>query len=487
MKKRIITICAIAATVILVVLIGCAILWSPPSEDPTVSSLTPVDDAVSIYDNAISDFRKSGSATMEITTTTQLVINREVFTEHTQKRLSYRGLGTEEFAVTSDELLTIGDHALEISEAYSSGTAYVTIDESNFRADYSAQDYQKRLVPAVLFDPALYWKTSGLDNGSQYLLSFKQPKSAEHWVEKTDWDFADAQGFALVDYSGKLLECTYSATYHHYVLEEIKETLHLTVNVDYSSGNIEIKLPEDSSRYTHISYLDGPRMLEKASGYLLQADTVSSVYQDRVFCQAFGDEREKYISLHTANSEGFSALVNTETQLSNTGRVGDITHHLHSELFTDGVYTIRVDDGEPTENDSFTVEAVQDYCKNQLVSTIMLPRDILDARITETELTLEIRFIPKVAFASIISTNACQTLYQKPELLNELADGNTTETLTGCLTLNKRTGLPLSSGIEYGGLYNIEGLPYQLEYKADQSYHIPSTYAQDQIKEAAGR
>ena len=64
-----------------------------------------------------------------------------------------------------------------------------------------------------------------MDNGSQYLLSFKQPKSAEHWVEKTDWDFADAQGFALVDYSGKLLECTYSATYHHYVLEEIKETL----------------------------------------------------------------------------------------------------------------------------------------------------------------------------------------------------------------------------------------------------------------------
>ena len=486
MKKPVITISAIAAAVILLVLIGCVILWSPPSEDPVSASFTPVDDAVNIYDSAVAGFRDSGSATMEITTTTQLVVNQEVFTEKSLQTLAYRGFDTEDLAVTSDEQLTIGDHTLEIIEAFSSGIAYVTIDKSRFCADYSAQAYQKRLVPAVLLDPALYWKISGLDNGSQYLLSFKQPKSAEQWADRSDWEFADAQGFALIDHSGKLIKSTYSATYHYYVVDEIKETLHMTVCVDYSSIEAAPALPEDLSGYTRISYLDGPRMLEKASGYLLQAGTISSHYRDRVFCQAFGDEREKYISMHTANTEGFSALVNTETRLSNTGRVGDVTRHLHSELFTGGVYTIRVDDGEPVENDSFTAEVVQDYCKNQLVSTIMLPRDILDTQITESELTLEIKFIPKADFASTISTNACQTLYQKPELLNELADSNTTETLKGFLTLNKRTGLPLNSGIEYSGLYTIEGLPYQLAYEATQSYNIPSTYAQEQIEEAAG-
>lgn len=486
MKKRIFTIGCIATVAILMALVGSAIL-TPPLHTTTTTKLIPVANSDGLYEKAITDFVESGSATMEITTLQQLYTNGEVLTEQTHQSLSYRGYNTEELIATNKELLKIGEHTVEIFESFSSGTAYVTIDQNNFSASYSAQEYQRRLIPAVLFDSALYKSVEIYNNNSEYLLYFRHPTNAESWAVKSDWEFADAQGFASIDHNGNLLKSAYSITYQHLVLGEVKDVLHFTVYIDYKPAAAEIQLTEDPSEYTRISYLDGPRMLEKASGYLLQAGNVSAHYSDRIFCQAFGDERTKSISLFTADSNNFSARIDTETVLTNTGRVGDVTRHTHNELFVDGVYTIRADQGESTQNTNLTSETIKNYCKDQLVSTIMMPQDIMNTEISDIENTLKIVITPSEAFAALVSSNACQTLYQKPALLNELATNSTTEKLECYLIVDKYTNLPISSGIEFSGLYTIEGIPYNLQYKADQSYNIASTDAQKQINEAAGQ
>lgn len=486
MKKRIFTIGCIATVAILMALVGSVILPASTSSG-TAIKLIPVTGKNDMYESAIVGFVDSGVATMEITTIQQLVTNGEVFSERTQKSLSYRGYNTEQLIAASNELLQIGEHSVEISEAFTSGTAYVTIDRSNFSASYSAQEYQKRLIPAALIDSALYRTIDIYDNTREYLLYFKHPTSVENWAVKSDWEFADAQGFASIDHNGNLLKSAYSITYQHLILGEVKDVLHFTVYIDYKPAAAEIQLTEDPSEYTRISYLDGPRMLEKASGYLLQAGNVSAHYSDRIFCQAFGDERTKSISLFTADSNNFSARIDTETVLTNTGRVGDVTRHTHNELFVDGVYTIRADQGESTQNTNLTSETIKNYCKDQLVSTIMMPQDIMNTEISDIENTLKIVITPSEAFAALVSSNACQTLYQKPAILNELATNSTTEKLECYLIVDKYTNLPISSGIEFSGLYAIEGIPYNLQYKADQSYNIASTDAQKQINEAAGQ
>lgn len=487
MKKRIITIGSIAVTAILMALIGSAILPSAICETVSHKLIRISDDVVAIYESATADFLDSGAATMEIKTVQQLVTNGEILTEQAEKSLSYYGYDTEELIAASNELLKIGTHTIETSEAFVEGIAYVSIDQSNFKTAYSAQDYQKRLIPAALFESKLYKTVSAYDNGSEYLLYFNNPTNAENWAEMPDWNFSDAQGFALIDHNGNLLQSAYSATYQYLVLGAVKDTLHFTVYVNHTPTAVQIDLPESTSDYTSISYFDGPRMLEKACGYLMKANNVTAHYSDRIFCQAFGDERVKTTSLYAANNKDFSARIVTENILTNTGQLGDTTRHLHDELFIDGVYTIRVDGGAPTENETINAESMQNYCKDQLVSTIMLPKDIIEVRITETETTFEIQFIPNTDFAASLSSNACQTLYQNPNLLNEMAESSTVEKLESSLTLNKRTGLPLYSGVEYSSSYTIEGVPYQLQYKAGQSYNIASNDTQNKINEAAGQ
>ena len=163
------------------------------------------------------------------------------------------------------------------------------------------------------------------------------------------------------------------------------------------------------------------------------------------------------------------------------------TRRMHRELFVDGSYTIRADENEPTENETLTAEEMHKYCKDQLVSTIMLPQHIANAEATEIENTIYITFTPNEAFSGLVSSSACQALYQKSELLNELASKNSTQMLEAYLVLDKFTSLPLSAGVEYGGLYTIEGLPYELEYSAYQSYSVANADASVKINEAAGQ
>ena len=105
---------------------------------------------------------------------------------------------------------------------------------------------------------------------------------------------------------------------------------------------------------------------------------------------------------------------------------------------------------------------------------------------TQDSKTITIRFNGNEDFAKLISSNACQILYQKPELLNEIAQSSTTKTLTCYLKIDKTSGLPLSAGIEFSGSFEVNQLPYVLSFKADQTYVIPDGTANDIITKAAG-
>lgn len=481
MKKRIIFVGSIAIVAIVMTVIGCAILYRPVV-DTAPPGLLPINDTASVYQNATSAFDSIETAHMDISTVQQLIINGEVLTEKSQKSISYRGYNTDDLAVTCEETLSIGDATISIREAFVSGSAYVSIDGGNFSAPLSAQEYQSRFVPLALLTPSLYENILGFDNGSEYSLYFDNPTDMEAWAIVDGWNFAGAKGFAQIDHSGKLVCCTYSVT-----LTRGSYTMHVTTTVTPDYTQKELVLPEDIDTYTPISYLDGPRMLEKASCYLLHSNNISANYSDRIFCQAFGDERTKNISLYTAMDTDFIARIDTKTLLTNTGRVGDVVEHLHNELFVDGVYTISIDGGEPTENADLDLNAVQTYCKNQLVSTIMLPENIVGATATVADDSITITLTPDEDFVTQISTNACQTLYQKPELLNDLSSQSKTTELKAYLALDRYTLLPISSGIKYGGLYTVEGLPYQLDYEAEQSYTIASNDALPKINEAAGQ
>lgn len=443
--------------------------------------LSVINNPEQIYADAISK-TNSQSASLSVKKIQQTVVDGALFTEQSQQEMLYQSYGSDQLVASTTQTLSIGDHTTNIAEVYSDGMVYVTIDGSKFMGQTTTEEYTTRLVPAVMLDTSLYGSIQGFDNGHAYLILFRQPKRVENWAIKTDAKFIDSAGAALISHDGSILRSVYTATY-----TRGGNTIHLSVSAAPTESEIALEVPADKPSYAPIAYWDSPRMLELATGYLLQSRTVSAFYDERIYCQAFGDERTRKVSLYTADTEGLIAKVDTQTQLLNTGRIGDVTHHLHEELFIDGKYTIQADGGAVTENDQIDPKAMQAYCDNQLISTIMLPQNILNATCTDTGSTLRIEFAANEAFAQLISVNACQTLYQKPELLNELAEESSTDALISYLELDKYTGLPLASGIEYVGSYQIEGLPYELVFRAVQNYEIPSLQAIDTIKEAAGQ
>lgn len=475
MKKRIyVTAIALVAAALLS-LTGYFILSAAQN------STTAIPDAKKLYKSSLSNISDAQDLLLKINKTQAMTVGSSIFYETSQQTRSYAGIGLESMRIGLTETLSIDNYDIQISEVFTEGTVYTELNGSCFSGKINMADYLVRLSPAILINADLYESITATDTGNGYAVDFKQPYAAESWAMADTCTFVDATGTAYISYEGRLTKSIYNLTYD---LESIRFQTSWTVEPNLSSGNVEI--PKDTSLYTPIDYLDGPFMLERASGYLLQSKNISGYYSDSIYFQAFGDARTQNITIHTAAGNAWSALVDTQTVLKNDSRVDQDSQLQKTELYTDNVYYVSTNGSETTANLEVSADAMRSYCRNLLVGTVMLPQYVAGAQFTESDGVLHIVFSASDAYSELISSNAGQTMYQQPELLNKLAQSSTTDTLQCYLDLDKNTGLPVGSGIHYSGTYTIEGIPYELRYKADQAYHISSQNAEAEINKAAG-
>ncbi len=474
MKRRAFVIGTTVLAASVMFLVGFLIL---PTERPDI----PLENAAEIYTSAHIAVTAASDITLNISKATEMRIDTNVFQENSLQELVCTGLGSENMRSSATETLSIGNFTVTMSEAFSNSTGYVSINGANFSSPISAEDYLKRFAPAMLMDTTQYKSITGIDNRECYVISFSQPIGAELWALDDNFTFVDASGTAYVSYDGQLTKSIYTLTYSNG-----KTLWKTTYTVDVVMAADPITLPDNAASFQAIDYLDGPRMLERASGYLMLAKNVSSHYTDSIYFEAFGDSRTQDITQYTANGENQTALVKTSTVLKNDSRVGQNSQLSKAELFTDSSYLVSTDGGEFIANSDVTADHMVQYCQNRLVSTVMLPQHITGAQIVPSEESLRIEYSASDAFATSVSANACHSLYQQPELLNDLAQSRTTDTLQCYLEFDRITGLPITSGISYSGTHNIEGTPYTLRYKADQIYDLLSRMTTEEIKKAAG-
>lgn len=475
MKKRLSIIGIAMIGAILLSFLGYFIL----SNDSNDGTLPQIANADTVYTDSLSSVRDAQNMILTISKTQETTVDEDVFLEITQQTLSYSGLGSDNLRASVTETLSIENFSAQISEIFADGIGYVTVNDACFSGSVDPEDYQKRFAPAVLLDRSLYGEVTGFDTGEDYMIQFAQPTDAEAWAFDQNTAFVDAKGTAYVSYDGQLTKSIYALT-----CNRGNARIRLTYIVEIDLSTPTISLPDDTSEYASIEYLDGPRMLERATGYLLQADHVSATYSDSIYFQAFGDARTQEITLHTAADDSWSALVQTQTNLKNDSKVGLDSQLQKTELFRNGIYQSSANGGELIENNAITADDMHTYCKNQLIGTIMLPQYITGAQVEEIGSVLCITFSASESFAPLVSSNVCQTLYQKPELLNDIAQSNTTDTLVCYLQLDKDLLLPVSAGINYEGTFTIGGLPYALRFKADQVYDVLSQTAKTEIDKA---
>ncbi len=477
MKRRIIIIAAIFAASALLFLAGHGIL---NALDPDNTPPRPIDNASELYEKSIEQIRSAQDVVLSVKKEQKTTIGTETLLEVTDQSIAFNGLSTDNLRVSVDETLTIDEFQANFTEQYINGTGYITTGESRFSCPMEPEAYLCAFPPAVLLNAELYTNVSGIKTGRSFTLEFAEPSAIEHWIEGSDTMPANAHGTAYINENGQLTKSIYAFSYTQGAAQ-----IEITYTTEVKIATEEIKEPENKDLYTPIKYLNALRVLERASGYLMQAENVTSHYHDNIYFQAFGDARTQDITLHTAQADGWSALVNTKTHLVNESRGEQSATLNKTELFSDNQYHSKTDDSQMTVNANIQFDDMYAYCHNLLVGNIMLPQYITGAELKQEDGKIRITFTANEEFAKLVSSNACNTLYQNPNLLSDLEKPGVTKKMQCYLDLDAELLLPIASGIDYVGAYTVEGISYTVLHKTEQTYDIPSQTALEEIKKAA--
>lgn len=472
MKKSRIIAASIIGGIILVVLAVFPQRDAEPQPAKAVSSeRSASQSAEASYQQAAEKITSSGSYRMNISTTKITTLGKQSFTETSSKVLTCQDLGSPDLQIVLEEFLDYGMHNFSVTEQYIDGTAYVSLDNSHFSSTISAEAYRQRLIPVSMMTPSLYDSVITHQIGDRLLIGFSQPIAVEPWAVFGDVQLQDASGLAALDSEGNLVESLYSLSYTSG-----------SANVVYSvkaliEPNAPVTSPviEDISQYTNIDLFDVPRLLEQSTGYLLQANAIHAETQEVITCQANNLRREQHTDLTMADRDrDLDITLGIDVDLIDYNQGGTSTKYHQTETYQDGKYTLTVENEtspQPSEGE-VTAEKMQLYCQDILVGTIILPEYIKSVSVTELDSTYQLSFSASEDLSEIVCSNACQTLYQDPALLNNLASSYETDKIVSTLVIDKQTGLPVASGIDYSGSHNIEGTSYTLTSTLMQSYNF---------------
>jgi len=477
MKKRILIMLITVFGIAFLYLIG-HIFFILQNQDDLKPS--PTEDAVSTYTNAISKIDPSEDMILSIHLTEEMTVDGSVFLEISDRIVSYDMQTSGSPSIQVIEKRRSGTHDIDITETFINDTVYLTVNETPFKGNCDAQQYTSFLIPAIIISSDLYRNIESTYSENGYLITFSDPISGELWLTNPSTTLLEARGVARISNDGTLETSMYTASYQ---INGI--TFRVTAQVDIQQENVNITPPDDAAVYTPIGAWQAPKQLERACGYLLQAKQISAAYVDSIYFEAIGDRRDKSVASYASFDTEWSVSVETDITTLNKTKQDQAQVQRRSEIFIDGQYRVSNNSEVPVVNESITVDTVYNYFQDQLVSTIMLPQHIQTAESNENEDILRIIFAGTDTLGYFLAENACQLLYNDPNLITETGSGFTTKELNSYLDIDKTTGLPLASGIDFTGSYTTEGLPYLLKYRADQTYIIPNHESKAIIQKAA--
>ncbi len=447
-----------------------------PATTETTADTTPsTEELRQLYSQAIADIPALRDFALDITIRKETTVAGYSFRETTRQQVSFLDYGQETMEAVLNETYQVGDHTTAITEYYTGGNGALVIGQQGFSAPMEAADYGKRFVPSVILTAGLYPTITLENRDGQQILTFSGASAAENWTGVSDYWVSQASGTAVIGADGKLKESSYRTTYPN---GSATVTLDVTVKLDAVQAP---QLPEfpDMEGYTVLPDLNAPKLLEQATGHLLQAVSLTAVSTESIVCKAGGLHRQQVSTLDLCRDKGdLLAQLARAISLTDESRGGATTTDSQVEKFLENVYSISANDGEAATKEDITAQHMLTYCQDVLVSTILLPKYLTGVTVTEQEDVYLYEFSTTAELSDVLMAKACKALYNDPDVLNNLASAYTPGQTKCYLTVHKLTGLPTSAGLSYSGTHTIAGADYLLSYQLDQVYDLTSQTAQ---------
>lgn len=454
MKKRIITVSAIALAMILLFVAGFLI---------TYPRLTPIKDGQTRYEKALKNIPSSYDLKVEKATT--IIVGEKVYEETSKMELYYRDVGTADQRIGLTETIKTSNTTVSVSETYLQDTVYLSVQDRFFSGALSSERTATRYIPAIL-DNTIYENVNGYRSKGLIQIHFTSPTAAEIWAMPVGGEMLSSSGITFLDNQGALSSVSYTVSYH-YGNAEIRKEFDISI---YPASETDITTPEDTTIYRPVDYIDGPVLLEKMCGLLLQEQNITATTEEYMFCGAFGDQRTKTEILEILDIDPLEASIDTTISRSNTshGSAPVITKQYQS--FTNGEYTASINNDPAESNPAITDQYMKEYCQNMLLGTLLLPEYITDIQLSVDDDRFVITYQASSDFADIITEDICNTLYGDPTALSSQATGHTVQEITNTVEIDKATGLPIKTSIIYHGYHTIDEVSYPLKYEIMQTY-----------------
>lgn len=487
MKKRLLAL--LLAAVMVFTLFGCQKpqVEEPSTEPSTEPAAEPAPNAAQIYADATAAL-SAGDVTLDVTSAKITIFGNETLVEETSAVLTYTGMGTENpqsnweetanYWDLDDEQKVVATEA-QYREVYADGTLYIELkDQVQFSAPLAAEDLANRYVPVVLLDIALYEDVTVTEKGDSATISFASPTAAEVWAMPADAELVAASGTATVT-GGKLTAMAYGVTYNYGSV-----TVTWTTESKPRAQAEAVTLPPEAARYMYT-----PLQSPDALWLFLQAEnlkdqaisgTLSGV--SSMFSQAAGVVRNQVqtVDFYDTEKDMMGKFV-TDVYLMDYANNADDTYTLE-ENYQNGKYVYTENDGVPTTiNNQISKQQIRDYYKQNLLSNALKPEYWADVTMEDLGSLYYMEFTLNEDFGNMEQSIICTTLFQNPGLLNSLASAYTTDEVTGYMSVDKFTGMPVAVGFSYQGTHTIEGDPYVLTCQNDISYTLPSLGAYKEV------
>ena len=458
-------------------LVGCTQEEAPPE-----TTQPGAEQFKQLYLDAAEKLTSDGSVTLDVELTEVLTVEDQKFETEKKQVVAYSGLNTDKVIIRMEEDVkyTEDEDAEEDAttpyyETYSDGTVYVELkDTATFTGELSKEEATRRYVPVTLLDAALYGEITMEESADIKTVRFAAPTAAESWAMPEGATMEEASGSVVINADGTIKSMTYTVSYQYGTANFSR-----TVTATPRAEAVEATLPEKAEDYTKLQYPLALYTVFASENLLQKAETATTNKDETYISYAGAVEYSKGQTMYM-HGTGDDLIAKFDGKIDVYSSQGEQTVE-QEHVYKDGKYTITVDDGVPTVQSGVKLKKVREAAEAELTTSVAPPAYWQDVTVTEICGLQLLEFTYNEDFGNNMQNTVCTTLFQNAALLNGYATKYETKEITGYLSTEAYTGLPVASGLYYEGEHTIEKEEYLLSLQVDQSYTLPSYGAYHEI------
>lgn len=442
----------------------CACVKAPPEStgDTTAPSTQPAPDFKQLYDMAAEQAMAERNYSALFSLEKSYADGNRSITEQATLQYTVCGAGNADAIYGISSVTFLGEGSVQLRRVYRDGMLYVMGNSGAFSGSMEEAAFTATLLPNALLSSDHYEQITGKASGDGWVITFSQPVAAESWLSAKQ-PVISAEGNAWLSSEGKLEQITYCVLY-----DEGATRIALTVTGRITPAQQEAlsaalpRIPEET-----ISLQD-PEAVAKlllAAEHIFNAEAIRSETTETVVSDA--------LSL-THSQKTLCAFIKREdrldAQLDFTVTVaperGGATVNTRQERYEDGCFTRIINGGAPVQDTRYTWQEVRQYCENTILGGLFPPAFLADARIEAGENTLILHLTGTDVYTGQLMEGIDMRLGVD---LDSLSTEKSVSPVTGTVTLDLLTGLPLEFTLSITCSHVIGDVSYPLTYSLQQN------------------